>query len=226
MSATPRTSLKKLEKFNLDISIAEIFRDLESHFSKSKNPKIFLFLMFLFSLAKEKQDTKIYFNILNTSYHYDVCERTIENWLKELEEIELLKFNFKNKQLYFIEILDYKKSKIFRNKEKEAQEQELPTRFFRNVFQILKEIQKEQQTLSYKIDSEEERYILDIPKKYKEIKNRKYIGIDFKNKLNPQFSKIINYENLSKNNIPSLNNPHHLRIIKKQIRNGLELLSS
>lgn len=206
--------------------IFEAYKALESYFEKQKNPKIFMFFLALVAIAQQQAQVKIFFNILEMSYRYDVCEKTIKLWLKELERLKLVSFSFKNKQLYFLEILDYKQSKLYKSLIAEQQTQDSeptprPTRFYKNVAQILREIQKRFSDKTFEIDGEH--YSLQTPRKKDK---RKFVAIDFQNKADSQFFTTLTYEHLTNQALPPINNPYHLRIIKSNLKRHLELLSS
>ncbi|WP_394980613.1 hypothetical protein [uncultured Helicobacter sp.] len=224
MSLVPHAAIQKAIITQFDIF--EVYRDFEKYFEKQKNPKIFMFFITLITIASNQQQTKIFFNILQMSYRYDVCEKTIKLWLKELERLELVSFSYKNKQLYFLEILDYKQSKPYKSLILEQQTQDLesaprPTRFYKNVAQILREIQKSFSDKTFEIDGEQ--YNLQTPLKRDK---RKFVSLDFQNKTDCQFFTTLTYEHLTNQSLPPINNPYHLRIIKSNLKKHLELLSS
>lgn len=227
MSLVPHTAIQKAIA---RIDIFEVYRDLEKYFEKQKNPKIFMFFIALITIASSQQQTKIFFNILQMFYRYDVCEKTIKLWLKELERLELISFSYKNKQLYFLQILNYKQSKLYKSliAEQQAQDSDStstpaprPTRFYKNVTQILREIQKSFSDKAFEIDGEQ--YSLQSPRKKDK---RKFVAIDFQNKADCQFFITLTYEHLTNQPLPPINNPYHLRIIKSNLKKHLELLSS
>lgn len=222
MSHIPTAIQKAISQFD----VFEVYRDLEKYFERQKNPKIFMFFIALVAIASKQSQTKVFFNILEMSYRYDVCEKTIKLWLKELQRLELIRFSFKNKQLYFLEILDYKESAIYiaqkaRDNIENANTQELPTRFYKNVAQILREIQKNFSDKSFEIDGEQ--YNLQAPRKKDK---RTFVALDFQNKADCQFFTTLTYEHLTNQSLPPINNPFHLRIIKSNLKKHLELLSS
>lgn len=225
MSLIPHTAIQKAITH---IDVFQVYRDFEKYFEKQKNPKIFMFFIALITIASNQQQTKIFFNILQMSYRYDVCEKTIKLWLKELQRLGLISFSYKNKQLYFLQILNYKESELYKSliAEQQAQDSDStsaprPTRFYKNVAQILREIQKGFSGKTFEIDGEQ--YSLQAPRKKDK---RKFIAIDFQNKGDCQFFTTLSYEHLTNQSLPPINNPFHLRIIKSNIKKHLELLSS
>ncbi|WP_394996076.1 hypothetical protein [uncultured Helicobacter sp.] len=234
MSHIPALHSLQLEaKRQREISqlIFEIYQALSFYFEKQKNPKIFMFYILLAEISLTQNKENIFFNILEMSYKYDVCEKTLKLWLQELERLEILKFNYKNKQLYFIKVLDYKQSKPYKAMlaQQAKTTQELPTRFYKNVAQIIRKVSKDFTEKEFIFDglAQNERWhILPPTRKNNKLAQYKNIIIDFQNATDTNLYQGMTYENLTKKHIPSLKNPYHLRIIKANIKKSLELLSS
>lgn len=180
-----------------------------------------MFFISLVKLSNAKQNTNIFFNILEMSYKFDVCEKTIKIWLKELERLELIRFNFTRKQLYFLNVLDYKESRVY----KSLHTQELPTRFYKNVQQIMREISRKCAHQTLMLDNEIWR-LKNLSRKDKKISKYRLILLELQNIQDSSFYTSITYQQLTQKSLPPINNPYHLRIIKSNIKKSLELLSS
>ncbi|MGI0405911.1 hypothetical protein ACRE1U_01110 [Helicobacter himalayensis] len=210
-------------------SAFEIYENLCEYFQTNKNPKIFMFFISLVKLSNAKQNTNIFFNILGMSYKFDVCEKTIKLWLKELERLELIKFNYTKKQLHFLSVLNHKESipyKTLHTQEStDAALKELPTRFYKNIQQIMREISRKcaQQTLI--LDNEIWR-LKNLSRKDKKMSKYKLILLELQNIQDSSFYTSLTYQQLTHKSLPPINNPYHLRIIKSNIKKSLELLSS
>ncbi|WP_334083447.1 hypothetical protein [Helicobacter typhlonius] len=219
---------KKLDKIQSQ-SAFEIYENLCEYFQTNKNPKIFMFFISLVKLSNAKQNTNIFFNILEMSYKFDVCEKTIKLWLKELERLELVRFNFTRKQLYFLNVLDYKESRVYKSLHtQEATNkipQELPTRFYKNVQQIMREISRKCAHQTLMLDNEIWR-LKNLSRKDKKISKYRLILLELQNIQDSSFYTSITYQQLTQKSLPPINNPYHLRIIKSNIKKSLELLSS
>lgn len=202
--------------------IFEIYNELLSYFEKTKNPKIFLFFIHLANSSITKKDSKIFFNILEMSYKYDVCEKTIKLWIAELERLALIKFNYKHKQLYFVDILNYQHSKIYQNRQ---DSKAIPTRFYKNIQQIMRNVSK---TFAHKtlLFEYEQWNLKQLTRKDKKISTYKIVLIELQNKRDCNLYTSLTYQDLTQKALPPINNPYHLRIIKSNIKKSLELMSS
>lgn len=98
-----QTTEKRLERLDVE-------EDLTPYFARQKNPKIFLFYLFLTTSRLYYNSTSIAFSIAKLTYQYDICEKTIKLWLKELVSLGLIIAKERDNQLYHIEMLDYKNS--------------------------------------------------------------------------------------------------------------------
>lgn len=152
------------------------------------------------------------------SYKYDVCEKTIKLWVAKLEKLALIKFNYKHKQLYLVSILNYQHSKIC---QKQRDSKEIPTRFYKNIQQIMRNVSK---TFAYKtLLFENEQW---NTRKDKKISAYKIVLIELQNKKDSNLYTSLTYQHLTQKALPPINNPHHLKIIKSNIKKSLELMSS
>lgn len=211
------------------VNAFEIYENLCEYFQSSKNPKIFMFFISLIKLSISKQNANIFFNILEMSYKFDVCEKTIKLWLKELERLELIKFNFARKQLHFLSVLDHKESSVYKSlqpqKTAQSTPQELPTRFYKNVQQIMREISRKCAHQTLMLNNEVWR-LKNLSRKDKKISAYKLILLELQNTKDSNVYTSLTYQQLTHKSLPPINNPFHLRIIKSNIKKSLELLSS
>lgn len=232
MSVSPNVELLQEQRKQQKIGQQkfQVYQDLSAYFEQQKNPKIFMFFILLIELSLKRNSNKIFFNILQMSYKYNVCEKTIKLWIKELEKLKLLRFSYKNKQLFFVQLLDYKQSKLYKSLmiQQANPNQELPTRFYKNVAQIMRQVSKNFIGKSFLLEGEsQESYRLVLPsKQHNIVQGYNAILLEFQNTKDTQFSTYRNYEYLTHKPLPSLNNPYHLKIIKANLKKSLELLSS
>ncbi|TLD95422.1 hypothetical protein LS71_008435 [Helicobacter jaachi] len=208
----------------------QIQRAILPFFEAYKNPKIFLFYMFLVGIYLQKNNSKIYFEYKEVCYRYDVCERTIKLWLKELTALQLIKYNFKDKEYMFLEILDYKKSLIFTQKthQKSIHDvqltqdfQQFPNRFFKDMQSIVNKIVKRNESVIYNIDNA----LWKLTKSHHKYFHIKDVMIEFQSLDCPNISITINYEALVKESPPPIEHPFHQQIMRSKIKKALQKLT-
>ncbi|MCI7484360.1 hypothetical protein [Helicobacter sp. 10-6591] len=226
MSYIPTQSLKNsFDSLSKETLFFEIYKTISAYFETQKNPKVFLFYLFLFEIRLDKNNSKVFFNILHATYKYDICEKTIKSYLKQLEELKLIKFNYKNKQLYFIEILDYKQSLIFTQENPQSNPSaDLPNRFYKDIALIIKNIARDFNKQTKKINIDGEQYKLIAPSS--RIHKLQHVVLEFESLKDSQMLTGLTYENLTNKSLPPLNNPFHQRIIKANLKKSLYAIAS
>ena len=134
-------------------------------------------------------------------------------------------------------MLDYKESRVYKSLHtQEATNkipQELPTRFYKNIQQIMREISRKCAHQTLMLDNEIWR-LKNLSRKDKKISKYKIILLncnkdfllELQNIQDSSFYTSITYQQLTQKSLPPINNPYHLRIIKSNIKKSLELLSS
>lgn len=178
--------------------------------------------MWLIEKSSLRSTRRVIFNILDTSYEFDICEKTIKSWLKQLENLNLLKVQSKKGQLYAVEIFDYgaaiSKAENAETETETEQKQtqstsscginiptptaEIPTRFYKNIQNIINKIIKTQGLQEKKFKLDEEQWRL-APSQTK-TKSYKNIIIEFENTHNSQFTALLTYEQITGKSLPSL----------------------
>lgn len=220
--------------------LAKTYKLLLPYFKAYKNPKIFLFLMGLIEKSSLRSTRRVIFNILDTSYEFDICEKTIKSWLKQLENLNLLKVQSKKGQLYAVEIFDYEaaisKAENAETEQKQTQSTsscginiptptaEIPTRFYKNIQNIINKIIKTQGLQEKKFKLDEEQWRL-APSQTK-TKSYKNIIVEFENTHNSQFTALLTYEQITGKKLPSLSHPYHQQIIRANLKKSLKLMTA
>ena len=223
-----------------ELVLAKTYKLLLPYFKAYKNPKIFLFLMGLIEKSSLRSTRRVIFNILDTSYEFDICEKTIKSWLKQLENLNLLKVQSKKGQLYAVEIFDYEAaiSKAEKTETEQKQTQstsscginlptptaEMPTRFYKNIQNIINKIIKTQGLQEKKFKLDEEQWRL-APSQTK-TKSYKNIIVEFENTHNSQFTALLTYEQITGKKLPSLSHPYHQQIIRANLKKSLKLMAA
>ncbi|TLD93802.1 hypothetical protein LS74_000155 [Helicobacter magdeburgensis] len=223
-----------------ELVLAKTYKLLLPYFKAYKNPKIFLFLMGLIEKSSLRNTRSVIFNILDTSYEFDICEKTIKSWLKQLENLKLLKTQSRKNQLYAVELFDYEaaisKAENAETEQKQTQSTsscginlptpttEMPTRFYKNIQNIINKIIKTQglQEKKFKLDEEQWRLAPNQTK----TKSYKKVIIEFENTHNSQFIALLTYEQITGKSLPSLSHPYHQQIIRANLKKSLKLIAA
>lgn len=151
--------------------------------------------MGLIEKSSLRSTRRVIFNILDTSYEFDICEKTIKSWLKQLENLKLLKTQSRKGQIYAVELFDYEAA-ISKAETEQKQTQstsscginlptptaEIPTRFYKNIQNIINKIIKTQGLQEKKFKLDEEQWRL-APSQTK-TKSYKNIIVEFENTHN------------------------------------------
>ncbi|WP_110558226.1 hypothetical protein [Helicobacter cinaedi] len=215
--------------------LTKTYKLLLPYFKAYKNPKIFLFLMGLIEKSSLRSTRRVIFNILDTSYEFDICEKTIKSWLKQLENLKLLKTQSRKGQIYAVELFDYEAA-ISKAETEQKQTQstsscginlptptaEIPTRFYKNIQNIINKIIKTQGLQEKKFKLDEEQWRL-APSQTK-TKSYKNIIVEFENTHNSQFTALLTYEQITGKSLPSLSHPYHQQIIRANLKKSLKLM--
>lgn len=196
--------------------------------------------MGLIEKSSLRNTRSVIFNILDTSYEFDICEKTIKSWLKQLENLNLLKVQSKKRQLYAVEIFDYEaaisKAENAETEQKQTQSTsscginlpipttEMPTRFYKNIQNIINKIIKTQGLQEKKFKLDEEQWRL-APSQTK-TKSYKNIIVEFENTHNSQFTALLTYEQITGKKLPSLSHPYHQQIIRANLKKSLKLMAA
>lgn len=218
-----------------ELVLAKTYKLLLPYFKAYKNPKIFLFLMGLIEKSSLRSTRRVIFNILDTSYEFDICEKTIKSWLKQLENLKLLKTQSRKGQIYAVELFDYEAA-ISKAETEQKQTQstsscginlptptaEMPTRFYKNIQNIINKIIKTQGLQEKKFKLDEEQWRL-APSQTK-TKSYKNIIVEFENTHNSQFTALLTYEQITGKSLPSLSHPYHQQIIRANLKKSLKLM--
>lgn len=196
--------------------------------------------MGLIEKSSLRNTRSVIFNILDTSYEFDICEKTIKSWLKQLENLKLLKTQSRKNQLYVVELFDYEaaisKAENAETEQKQTQSTsscginiptptaEIPTRFYKNIQNIINKIIKTQglQEKKFKLDEEQWRLALNQTK----TKSYKNIIVEFENTHNLQFTTLLTYEQITGKKLPSLSHPYHQQIIRANLKKSLKLMAA
>ncbi|BAM33272.1 hypothetical protein HW260_00170 [Helicobacter cinaedi] len=217
--------------------LTKTYKLLLPYFKAYKNPKIFLFLMGLIEKSSLRSTRRVIFNILDTSYEFDICEKTIKSWLKQLENLKLLKTQSRKGQIYAVELFDYEAA-ISKAETEQKQTQstsscrinlptptaEIPTRFYKNIQNIINKIIKTQGLQEKKFKLDEEQWRL-APSQTK-TKSYKNIIVEFENTHNLQFTALLTYEQITGKSLPSLSHPYHQQIIRANLKKSLKLMAA
>lgn len=179
-------------------------------FNSYKNPKLGIFYI---SLINNFGYRNISLGKIKLAYEFNVCERTIRNWLKELKKIGFVDFNTNQKHFAWIRVKRYCKSENFKNFI--LGKKNLPNRFFKEVALIIKSIKKHYDGYTAK-DKSNILFNLKLPTKNK-MSFFKRVLIEFSPKQDPNETLSLTYEQLTKQNLPSIECTYHLAIIKKRI---------
>lgn len=221
---------KKLQLFNIQ-------EQTQFFFESKKNPKIFLFYLFLVNLHLHKESQKIFFNLQEATYKYDCSEKTILLWLKELESLQLIKYNFRKKQLLFVQVLDYRESKIFDIQSSTATDTQprtntkanishYPNRFFKDMQSIIRKIAKESNKESRVFVLNDELWILKDSKSKGCLEHRD-IMLEFQNLNVSNTSISVPYWFIAQTintTPPPITNPFHQNIFTSHIKQALAKL--
>lgn len=225
-----------------ELVLAKTYKLLLPYFKAYKNPKMFLFLMGLIEKSSLRNTRSVIFNILDTSYEFDICEKTIKSWLKQLENLKLLKTQSRKNQLYAVELFDYEaaisnsKAENAETEQKQTQSTsscginiptptaEMPTRFYKNIQNIINKIIKTQGLQEKKFKLDEEQWRL-APSQTK-TKSYKNIIVEFENTHNSQFTALLTYEQITGKSLPSLSHPYHQQIIRANLKKSLKLMAA
>lgn len=227
-----QTATTTLEK---QIQFLDVQEHTQTYFEQRKNPKIFLFYLYLVNIHLYRENKKIYFNIQEATYKYDVSDKTIKIWLKELEALQLIKFNFRKNQLFFLQVLDYRQSKIFYTQQENTQTDRsntdtsivhYPNRFFKDIQLILRNIAKESNKESKVFAFHNDLWILK-EQKSKACLDNKSIAIEFQSLTDTNISVTLPYWFIAQTinqTPPPITNPYHQNIFKSQIKRALNQL--
>ncbi len=191
--------------------------------------------MGLIEKSSLRSTRRVIFNILDTSYEFDICEKTIKSWLKQLENLKLLKTQSRKGQIYAVELFDYEAA-ISKAETEQKQTQstsscginlptptaEIPTRFYKNIQNIINKIIKTQGLQEKKFKLDEEQWRL-APSQTK-TKSYKNIIVEFENTHNSQFTALLTYEQITGKSLPSLSHPYHQQIIRANLKKSLKLM--
>ncbi len=193
--------------------------------------------MGLIEKSSLRSTRRVIFNILDTSYEFDICEKTIKSWLKQLENLKLLKTQSRKGQIYAVELFDYEAA-ISKAETEQKQTQstsscrinlptptaEIPTRFYKNIQNIINKIIKTQGLQEKKFKLDEEQWRL-APSQTK-TKSYKNIIVEFENTHNLQFTALLTYEQITGKSLPSLSHPYHQQIIRANLKKSLKLMAA
>lgn len=197
--------------------------NLRSFFKSHKNSKVYLFYLELRDILCDLQikNGLITINQRKKTYEFDVTDRTIKNWLFELQELGFIEFKYKRFDLCYIQMKDYTKLQILYPKtHKENREPILPSRFYKDIQLIIKNAIKnfKDKTLMFE---NEEIVVCDFSSR-NELSFAQSVYLKTKLANDDQFQRNITYENLVGQPLPSLKCNFSHAIIKKRINEALE----
>lgn len=200
--------------------------NLRSFFKTYKNSKIYLFYLELKDILWDLQakNGMIVINQRKKTYEFDVTDRTIKNWLYELQELGFIEFKYKKFDLCYIQMKDYTKLEILYPKtHKENGEPILPSRFYKDVQLIIKNAIKDfkDKTLVF----ENEKIVVCDFSNRNELSFAQSVYIKTKLLNDEQFEHNITYENLIGQPLPNLKSNFAQAIIKKRVKEALEYCS-
>lgn len=214
----------ELEKFSLQTFHSN--SNLRSFFKTYKNSKIYLFYLELRDILwnLQAENGMIVINQRKKTYEFDVTDRTIKNWLYELQELGFIEFKYKKFDLCYIQMKNYTKLQILYPKiHKENGEPILPSRFYKDVQLIIKNAIKDfkDKTLVF----ENEKIVVCDFSSRAELSNMQSIYVKTKLADDSHFEHNITYENLVGQPLPNLKSNFAQAIIKKRIKEALEYCS-
>lgn len=211
----------ELSKFDLQSFYGN--SHLRSFFKTYKNSKIYLFYLELRDILwdSHSKNGMIFINQRNQTYKFDVTDRTIKNWLYELQELGFIEFRYKKYDLCYIQMKDYTKVQVLYPKQTHAEEI-LPSRFYKDIQLIIKNTIKgfKDKTLVFE---NEKVLVCDFSNK-KELSFMQSVYVKMKLAQDECFERNITYESLVGQPLPSLKCNFHQAIIKKRIKESLERL--
>lgn len=210
-----------LSKFELETFYKD--SNLRSFFKTHKNSKIYLFYLELRDIlwSLQIENGMIVINQRKKTYEFDVTNRTIKNWLFELQKFGFIEFKYKRFDLCYIQMKDYTKLQILYPKtHKENGEPIFPSRFYKDVQLIIKNTIKDfkDKTLMF----ENEKVVVCDFSNRNELSFTQSIYIKTKLLNDEQFEHNITYENLVGKSLPNLKCNFAQAIIKKRIKKALE----
>lgn len=188
---------------------------LFNFFHNYKNPKIGFFYLYLLNNFRHK---RFRLKKINLAYEFDVCEKTIKNWLQELMRLGFLCFNAKPKHLVCIQIKNYRQTQAF--KDFVLGRSNLPNRFFKEIALILKHIQ--QRNLERVVKDKFLNFYSLIQSTKNRMQSLQRVIVEFVSEDNPQENRSLTYEQLTQRGLPSIKCAYHRAIIKKRILQALE----
>ncbi|MDO7253087.1 hypothetical protein [Helicobacter cappadocius] len=197
--------------------------NLRSFFKSYKNSKIYLFYAELRDILWNLQikNGMIAINQRKKTYEFDVTDRTIKNWLYELQELGFLEFKYKRFDLCYIQMKDYTKLQILYPKtHKENGDPIFPSRFYKDVQLIIKNAIKDFKDKTLVFENEE--VILCDFSSRNELSFAQSVYVKTKLANDEQFQHNIIYEDLVRQPLPNLKCNFAQAIIKKRIKEALE----
>lgn len=198
------------------------YSKLTNFFKTYKNSKIYLFYSELRNILWEDKPKNglICINQREKTYNFDVTSKTIKNWLIQLQKLNLIDFKYNFKDVCHIQIKNYENLEILNPPtQKESGEDILPTRFYKNVQLIIKNVIKEYKTKTLLFENEKV-FVSEFDNK-KELASSQNVYLKIKLTDDECFERQITYEHLVGKPLPSIKCNYHQAIIKKRVNAAL-----